>query len=105
MGTSVGDASEKPVPRLTVRIGTDYLGIVLGERMLDSLAVGSEFPFDTLSARIRMRVAELGYDEVIVASRDNIPFKHVVRVMDLCRQAGFKKVGLSSATADPGAAL
>ncbi|NLP02066.1 MAG: biopolymer transporter ExbD [Fibrobacter sp.] len=105
LGTSVGDASEKPVPRLTVRIGTDYLGIVLGERMLDSLAVGSEFPFDTLSARIRMRVAELGYDEVIVASRDNIPFKHVVRVMDLCRQAGFKKVGLSSATADPGAAL
>jgi biopolymer transport protein ExbD len=106
LGTSVGDASEKPVPRLTVRIGTDYLGIVLGERMLDSLAVGPEFPFDTLSARIRMRVAELGYDdEVIVASRDNIPFKHVVRVMDLCRQAGFKKVGLSSATADPGAAL
>ncbi|NLG18125.1 MAG: biopolymer transporter ExbD [Fibrobacter sp.] len=106
LGAGKNDSSAKPVPKLTVRIGRDFLAVVLGERMLDSLAVTTEFPFDTLLLRLKYRVQELSYsDEVIVASRDNIPFKHVVRVMDLCREAGLKKVGLSSATADPGAGL
>ena len=31
------------------------------------------------------------HEEVIVAATDKIPFKYVVRVMDLCRIAGFEK--------------
>jgi biopolymer transport protein ExbD len=41
-------------------------------------------------------------DEVVIASLDGIAFKQVVHVMDICREAGFAKIGLSSATLDPG---
>ena len=96
----------RPKPKLTVRVGGDYLGIVLGERLLDSLPVVADFfPMDTLGARIRMRREELEYrDEVIIASLDGVAFKRVVAVMDLCREAGLEKIGLSSATRDPEAA-
>jgi len=105
VGASMTNSDVKPTPKLTVRIGNDYLGIVLGDKLLDSLPVSDGiFPMDTLGARIKMRSSELSYtDEIIVASMDVIPFKRIVTVMDLCRAAGFDKVGLSSATEDPGA--
>jgi biopolymer transport protein ExbD len=93
----------KPKLRLTVRIGTDYTGIVLGERLLDSLPVESgNLPFARLAESLRLRRSETALqDEIIVASRDEINFQQVVRVMDICRETGFLKVGLSSATVDP----
>ena len=94
-----------PKLRLTVRIGTDYSGIVLGEKLLDSLPVeGGNLPFARLAESLRLRRSETDIqDEIIVASRDEINFQQVVRVMDICRDAGFTKVGLSSATVDPAA--
>jgi biopolymer transport protein ExbD len=60
------------------------------------------FPMDTLGARLRRRREELSYnDEVVVASMDNVSFKYVVAVMDLCRAAGLGNIGLSSATDNP----
>ena len=93
----------KPRLRLTVRLGSDFLGIVLGDKLLDSLPVArGNYPFEALSARLKERRAGAGIqDEVVIASRDEIAFKQVVHVMDLCREAGFGKVGLSSATVNP----
>ncbi len=107
VNASMADQSQKPRSRLTVRLGSDYLAIVLGENLLDSLAVQAQsFPFDSLAVCLKKRRLEMDYhEEVIVAVTDKIPFKYVVRVMDLCRIAGFEKIGLSSATQDPGAAL
>jgi len=93
----------KPKLRLTVRLGSDLLGVVLGEKLLDSLPVTSgRFPFEALAARLKERRMNADVqDEIVIASRDEIAFKQVVRVMDLCRDAGFGKVGLSSATVNP----
>jgi biopolymer transport protein ExbD len=93
----------KPRLKLTVRLGSDYIGPIMGDKVLDSMPVsGTEFPFDTLAARLKVRRAETEVqDEIIIASRDEIAFKQVVRIMDICREAGFTKTGLSSATVDP----
>jgi biopolymer transport protein ExbD len=103
VGVAMNNAEQKPKPKLTVRVGTDYFGIVLGDTLYDSLAVnGDEFPFLSLEQRLRERKIALNTDnDIVVASRDEIPFKHIVTVMDICRNAGFSNVGLSSATADP----
>jgi biopolymer transport protein ExbD len=93
----------KPKLRLTVRIGTDYAGIVLGDKLLDSLPVDrAGLSLKKLAERLRLRRNETAIqDEIIVASRDEINFQQVVQVMDICRDAGFAKVGLSSATVNP----
>ncbi len=93
----------RPKLRLTVRLGSDFLGVVLGDRLLDSLPVaGGRFPFEALAARLKERRAGADErDEIVIATRDEVAFKQVVRVMDLCRDAGFGKVGLSSATVNP----
>ena len=96
----------KPKVKITVRLGSDYCGIVMGEKLLDSLPVakGGDFPFGALATRLAVRRKEASVqDEVVIASLDEVAFKHVVRVMDICRESGFAKVGLSSATLDPGA--
>lgn len=96
----------KPKVKITVRLGSDYCGIVMGEKLLDSLPVakGGDFPFAALAKRLAVRRREAPVqDEVVIASLDGVAFKHVVRVMDICRESGFAKVGLSSATLDPGA--
>jgi biopolymer transport protein ExbD len=92
-----------PKLRLTVRLGADFMGVVLGDKLLDSLAVDNgKFPFDLLAGRLKARRGETALqDEVVIASRDEIAFKQVVHVMDICREAGFTKVGLSSATVNP----
>jgi len=105
VGASMNRSSEKPKPKLTIRIGEDYLGIVLGEELLDSLTVeNGVLPFEKLGRQIVLRKKELAYDgEVVIASKDHIAFKQVVAVMDLCRDAGLDKIGLSSATDSPDA--
>jgi len=93
----------KPKLRLTVRVGSDYMAIVLGDKLLDSLPVEKgSFPFNSLAEKLNARRRETSLqDEIVIASRDEIAFKQVVHVMDICREAGFSKVGLSSATANP----
>jgi biopolymer transport protein ExbD len=90
----------KPKVKLTVRLGSDFLGIVAGDKLLDSLPVVTGiFPFKELSVRLaeRRKTAAI-QDEVVIASLDEIAFKQVVRAMDICRETGFARVGLSSAT-------
>ena len=95
----------KPKVKITVRLGSDYCGIVMGEKLLDSLpVVAGEFPFSALAAKLALRRKETSeQDEVVIAPLDAIAFKQVVRVMDISRETGFTKTGLSSATNDPGA--
>jgi biopolymer transport protein ExbD len=104
VGMGLDQSKGKPKLKLTVRLGADYLGIVLGDKLLDSLPViNGDFPFDSLAARLKIRRGETEIqDEIVIASLDAIAFKQVVRVMDICREAGFEKTGLSSATVDPG---
>jgi len=103
-GASMNSSPEKPKPRLTVRVGADYFGIVLGDTLYDSLSVNSGiYPFDELQERLRSRKLILAAnDDIVIASLDEVAFKHVVKVMDVCRSAGFVNVGLSSATVNPG---
>jgi biopolymer transport protein ExbD len=105
--TSVGGAGqgEKPKLKLTVVVTPSYFNITLGETMLDSIArkgPNGDYSYDTLSARLADRRLTAGIkDEVIVAPRDGIQFKYVVRVMDACRKTGFDKISLASATENP----
>lgn len=105
IGAGLDQSKGKPKLRLTVRVGSDYMGIVLGDKLLDSLPVEQgKFPFDTLAAKLQIRRKGTALqDEIVIASRDEIAFKQVVHVMDICRETGFTKVGLSSATVNPGA--
>jgi biopolymer transport protein ExbD len=101
-GTGQG---EKPKLKLTVVVTPSSFCVTLGETMLDSIArKGPDYPYDTLAARLSSRRPTLEVkDEVIVAPRDGIQFKYVVRVMDACRKTGFDKVSLASATENPAA--
>jgi biopolymer transport protein ExbD len=105
VGAGLDLSKGKPKVKITVRLGSDYCGIVMGEKLLDSLPVtkGGEFPFDALAKQLAVRRKDASVqDEAVIASLDEVAFKHVVRVMDICRESGFTKVGLSSATLDPG---
>jgi biopolymer transport protein ExbD len=102
VGAGAG-GGEKPKVKLTVVLTPAYLAITHGEEMLDSLpAAEGVYDLAAFAAKLAQRRGEVDIrDEVVVAVRDNIRFKNVVAVMDRCRDAGFAKVGLSSATADP----
>lgn len=104
VGASMNSSPEKPKPKLTVRVGADYFGVVLGDTLYDSLSVNNGvYPFEELEERLRSRKQNLSVnDDLVIASLDEIAFKHVVKVMDVCRSAGFVNVGLSSATVSPG---
>lgn len=107
VGAGLDMSKGKPKVKITIRLGSDYCGIVMGEKLLDSLPVidKSDFPFSALKTQLALRRAEATVqDEVVIAPLDEIAFKQVVRVMDIARETGFAKVGLSSATLDPGAA-
>ena len=103
VGAGLDDSLGKPKLKLTVVLGNDHSKVTLGERMLDSIpSAGDRFDTDSLLARLKVRRAGADIqDEVIVAVLDPVRFKHVVNVMDVCRDAGFEKIGLSSA-ADEG---
>ncbi len=107
VNSEMNSSDQKPMPKLTVRLDSKYIGIVLGDKILDSLPViNGQFPFDELSKKLDLRNSENNPSkEIVVASVDQIPFKLIVRAMDICRGAGFEKVGLSSATEDPESGL
>jgi len=105
VGAGLDLSKGKPKVKITIRLGSDYCGIVMGEKLLDSLPVAdtANYPFAALATQLNIRRKEATVqDEVVIASLDEIAFKQVVRVMDICRETGFAKVGLSSATFDPG---
>jgi biopolymer transport protein ExbD len=99
-----GAANEKPKLKITVVVAPSFCAITLGESLLDSIPrIGGDYPYATLAARLSARRASADVkDEVIVAPRDKIPFKYVVRIMDACKKTGFDKVSLASATENPG---
>jgi biopolymer transport protein ExbD len=99
-----GAANEKPKLKITVVVAQSFCAITLGESLLDSIPrSGDDYAYDTLAARLSARRATADVkDEVIVAARDKIQFKYVVRIMDACKKTGFEKVSLASATENPG---
>ena len=99
-----GPSTEKPRLKLTLVIAPDYLLVIRGERMLDSLPLlRGSYDFDRVTAILAGRKKELGLDnELVVAARDRIRLKNIVTLMDRCKAAGFEKIGLSSATDNPG---
>jgi biopolymer transport protein ExbD len=99
-----GPSGERPKLKITVVVGQSFCAITLGENLLDSIPrTSDEYPYDTIAARLSARraAAEVN-NEVIVAPRDKIQFKYVVRIMDACKKTGFEKVSLASATENPG---
>lgn len=88
--------------KLTVRIGNDYIGIVIDGQILDSLPVKNDsYPFDVLAERLTFHKQNtIVNEELIIAVTDSVPIKQVVRVMDFGRNAGFMKIGLSAAEKD-----
>ena len=95
----------RPKLKLTVLLTETSLGVVEGENMLDSLPRRDDgaYMFDSLKQILSVRRPHSDFpDEVVVAVRDGIAFKHVVRAMDVSRESGFTKIGISGAPADPG---
>ena len=100
VGTGLDDSKGKPKLKLTVVVTPEYLAITHGENMLDSIPMADGvYDMAALAQKLgahREKVEEK--NEIIVAVRDVVRFKNAVKVMDLCRDNGFKKIGLSSAT-------
>ncbi|MDR2578111.1 MAG: biopolymer transporter ExbD [Chitinispirillales bacterium] len=104
VGQSSGQSSDKPRLRLTVLLTESFLAVTEGERMLDSLPLldNGQYPFDSLKQALSLRRPQSDFsDEVIVAVRDRVAFRHVVRAMDVSRESGFTKIGISGAADDP----
>jgi biopolymer transport protein ExbD len=100
---AAGPSSEKPRLKLTMVMTPEYLLVTHGDRLLDSLPnIGGIYDFERVKDILVKRKQELSLDnELIVASRDQVRLKNIVTLMDKCKAAGFDKIGLSSATADP----
>lgn len=82
----------------TVVITTDRLYVTLGSQKLDSLSYDG-FVLDTaafISALGRARKRSETPERVIVSAADAAEFDRIVSVMDICRDAGFENIGLSS---------
>ena len=100
---SGGPTPEKPRLKLTMVMAPEYLLVTLGDRLLDSLPnIDGNYDFGRLTDILVRRKQELRLEnELVVASRDQVRLKNIVALMDRCKAAGFEKIGLSSATADP----
>ena len=104
VGQSAGQPSGKPKLKLTVLLTESFLGVVAGDSMLDSIPMldDGQYAFDSLKAALSRRRPQSDFpDEVVVAVRDGIAFKYAVRAMDVSRESGFTKIGISGAAADP----
>ncbi len=101
-GPGLDQSSGKPQLKLTVVVASDYLAITHGENMLDSIPIiNQQLPYDSLLEKVTKRRANIDIrDEAIVAVRDSVKFQDMVKVMDICRTAGFEKIGVSSASTD-----
>jgi biopolymer transport protein ExbD len=102
-GVGLDASTGKPKLKMTVVVTEKFCALTVGERMLDSIPMlDNEYNFASLREKLVLHREELEIkDEAIVASRDAVAFKHVVKIMDVCRETGFGKVGLSSAPENP----
>ncbi len=94
------DQSDGPVKfKTTVVLTEEALLVTVGGEQVDSLpTVDGYYPFEQLPAVLTIARAISGDREASVVSvRDQVSFKYVVAVMDLCRESGFSSVGLASA--------
>ena len=103
VGTNLDQSDGKPKLKLTAVVTPAYLAITRGEEMLDSIPlVDGEYDYGLFHERLSVHRESADIrDEIVVAVRDAVRFKYVIRVMDRCRDVGFENVGLSSATEDP----
>jgi biopolymer transport protein ExbD len=95
--------NEKPRLKLTVVAAETFCSLTLGDSLLDSLPrTAADYPIEELRIRLVARRAVLAVqDEVVVATRDKVQFKDLVALMDVCRESGFEKIGLSAAPSQP----
>lgn len=103
-GSGLSDSTSKPKLKITVVVAENHLAITHGEQMLDSIACTSgNYDTEALISQLRIRRQQDDFlpDEVVIAVRNRIAFNNVVKIMDVCRSAGFTKIGLSNATEDP----
>ncbi|MBD3345612.1 MAG: hypothetical protein GF401_11170 [Chitinivibrionales bacterium] len=100
VGTGLDNSSGKPKLKLTAVVAPKFIAITQGEHMLDSLPVEKgNYNYDAFFTSLKKHREKADIkDEIVVAVRDAVLFKYVVRVMDRCRDAGFNKIGLSTAT-------
>jgi biopolymer transport protein ExbD len=103
VGAGTTQVNEKPRLKTTVVLAAGYLGITYGEAMLDSIPCGTNgYDYTAFTEKIKLRRLDADVkDEVVVAVKDEIAFKYVVRIMDICRETGFEKMGLAAATDQP----
>lgn len=108
VGQSTAQPSGKPKLKLTVLLTETFLGVVEGENMLDSLPMADDgkYPFNELKKTLSERRPHSDFpDEIVVSVRDEVAFEYVVRAMDVSRESGFTKVGITGAPADPSQGL
>ncbi|MDR2693722.1 MAG: biopolymer transporter ExbD [Chitinispirillales bacterium] len=105
-GQPAAQPAGKPKLKLTVLLTESFLGVAEGENLLDSLPLlaNGEYAFDSLKRALAVRRPQSEFpDEIVVAVRDGVAFKHAVKAMDVGRESGFTKIGVSGAAADPSA--
>jgi len=102
-GSGVVSQAAKPRLKMTIVVAPAYLAVTCGETLLDSIAVKAE-GYDLVSLAKSLATHRVNVDipdEAVVAVLDAVKFKHVIAVMDCCREAGYRKIGLSNATSNP----
>ncbi len=99
VGADLDSSQGKPKLKLTVVVAESYLAITQGEAMLDSIpAIEGNYDFRTLGESLAgYRAGAEIKDETVVSIGDRVKFKYAVKAMDACRDAGYEKIGLSSA--------
>jgi biopolymer transport protein ExbD len=106
VGQSAAQSPGKPKFKLTVLLTESFLGVVEGENLLDSIPLldNGEYAFDSLRRVLAVRRTQSEFpNEIVVAVRDGVAFKHAVKAMDVGRESGFTGIGISGAAADPSA--
>ncbi|OGS37119.1 MAG: hypothetical protein A2293_12995 [Elusimicrobia bacterium RIFOXYB2_FULL_49_7] len=101
VGSGTLSGSGKPKLKMTLVLHPEYIAVTYGEKMLDSLPkLGPQYDYTSLSDRLKVRREEMeNKEEAVVAVRDEISFKYVVDVLDVCRGAGFSKTAVAGAAA------
>ncbi len=104
VNAALSTAQGRPKLKLTIVVSAQSVVITYGERALDTLPVVSgAYDFTGLGQKLLLRKSlSESPDDIVVAVRDEVLFKNVVSIMDVCRESGFKRPGLAAATSDPG---
>jgi biopolymer transport protein ExbD len=95
----LGQGPKKNDLKLTVAMQAAGFQVVLGDSLLAAIPYKNDRPnYIALDSTLRAARPTLTHqEEAVVAVADGIIFEKVVAVMDVCREAGFAKLGLSGA--------